>query len=143
MRLKDHILISDFSLRLDSVITHYKWDLDEIAFSSEERIISTCWLEILGSKNVGPFMFNSICQDIIIERCSSSWKFLFSIIGVLIAVILAKAGTYLIWLWYLITLKARILNILMQMLLEPIILMIQPPPPASATNQWPLLKPVH
>jgi hypothetical protein len=28
MHLKDHILISDFSLRLDSVIKHYEWDLD-------------------------------------------------------------------------------------------------------------------
>jgi hypothetical protein len=46
MRLKDHVLISDFSLGLDSVIKHYEWDLDEIAFSSEERAIFSHWLEI-------------------------------------------------------------------------------------------------
>jgi hypothetical protein len=32
MRLKAHVLISDFSLCLDSVIKHYEWDLDKIAF---------------------------------------------------------------------------------------------------------------
>ncbi len=40
MRLKHHVLISNFSLRLDSVIKHYEWDLDEIAFSPEERLVS-------------------------------------------------------------------------------------------------------
>jgi hypothetical protein len=28
MHLKDHILISDFLLQLDSIIKHYEWDLD-------------------------------------------------------------------------------------------------------------------
>jgi hypothetical protein len=32
MRLKDHILILDFSLWLDSIIKHCEWDMDEIAF---------------------------------------------------------------------------------------------------------------
>jgi hypothetical protein len=143
MHLKDHILISDFSLRLDSVIKHYEWDLDEIAFSSEERTLSSRWLEILGTENVSCSTLNSICQDIAIERRSSSWTYLFSIIGVLIAIILAVTGAYLLWVRYLVTLKARILHILMRMLPEPIICMIQPPPLASAPNQQPLLEPVH
>jgi hypothetical protein len=32
MPLKDHILILDFSICLDSAIKHSKWDLDEITF---------------------------------------------------------------------------------------------------------------
>jgi hypothetical protein len=40
MRPKDDVLISDFSLRLDSTIKHYEWDLDEVAFLPEERSIS-------------------------------------------------------------------------------------------------------
>jgi hypothetical protein len=40
MRLKDHMLVSDFSLRLGSIIKHYEWDLDEIAFSPKERTLS-------------------------------------------------------------------------------------------------------
>jgi hypothetical protein len=53
MCLKDHILISDFSLRLDYTIKHKEWDLDKIAFLPEEGSISSQWLEILGTKNVG------------------------------------------------------------------------------------------
>ena len=42
------MLVSDFSLRLDSTIKHYKWDLDKIAFSPEERTLSSHWLENFG-----------------------------------------------------------------------------------------------
>jgi hypothetical protein len=94
MRLKDHVLISDFSLRLDSVIKHYEWDLDEIAFSTEERSLSARWLEILGTENVGRSTLNSIRQDIAIERRSSAWVYLFSILGILIATVLAIIGIY-------------------------------------------------
>jgi hypothetical protein len=38
MCLKAHILILDFSIRLDSALKHYKWDLDDIAFSPEEHL---------------------------------------------------------------------------------------------------------
>jgi hypothetical protein len=41
MHLKDHVLMSEFSLWLHFVIKHYEWDLDEIAFSSEERTLSS------------------------------------------------------------------------------------------------------
>jgi hypothetical protein len=147
MRLKDHVLISDFSLRLDSVIKHYEWDLDEIAFSSEEHALSSRWLEILGAKNVGRSTLNSICQDIAIQKRSSAWVYLFSILGVLVATVLAVAGVYFLWVRYLTTLKARILHILLRTLPEPIITMIQPPQPASALvlpqQQQPLLEPIR
>ncbi len=54
MRLKHHVLISDFSLHLDSIIKHYKWGIDEIAFSPEERLVSERWLEILGGRKRRP-----------------------------------------------------------------------------------------
>jgi hypothetical protein len=111
MRFKDHVLISDISLRLDSVIKHYEWDLDEIAFSSEESTLSSRWLEILGTKNVGRSTLNSICQDIAIEKCSSAWVYLFSILGVLVTTILAVTGVFFLWVRYITTLKARILHI--------------------------------
>jgi hypothetical protein len=127
MRLKDHILISDFSLRLDSVIKHYEWDLDEIAFSSEERALSSHWLEILGAENVGRSTLNSIRQDITIEKRSSAWVYLFSILGVLIATVLAVTRVYFLWIRHLATLKGCILHILLCTLPEPIVNMIQPP----------------
>jgi hypothetical protein len=105
MRLKDHVLISDFSLRLDSVIKHYEWDLDEIAFSPEERSLSSHWLEILDTESVGRSTLNSICQDITIERHSSSWIYLFSLLGFLAVTILAVIAGYFIYAHHLVTLK--------------------------------------
>jgi len=113
MCLKDHVLISDSSMRLDSVIKHYKWDLDKIAFSSEEHALSSRWLKILGTKNVGRPTLNCIRQDIAIEKCSSAWVYLFSILGVLVATVIAVTGAYFLWILYLSTLKARILHILL------------------------------
>jgi len=60
MRLKDHLLVSDFALRLDTTIKHYEWDLEEIAFSPEERTLSSQWLQILDTESVGRSTLNSI-----------------------------------------------------------------------------------
>ena len=68
MRLKDHMLVSDFSLHLGSIIKHYEWDLDKIAFFPDERTLSSRWLEILDSESVGRSTLNSICQDIAMEK---------------------------------------------------------------------------
>jgi hypothetical protein len=147
MRLRDHVLISDFLLCLDSVIKHYEWDLDEIAFSPEERSLSARWLEILGTENVGRSTLNSIHQDITIKRRSSTWVYLFSILGILIATVLAVARVYFPWVRYITTLKARILHVLLLTLPEPIVNMIQPPQPASALvppqQQQPFLEPIR
>jgi hypothetical protein len=145
MRLKHHVLISDFSLRLDSVIKHYEWDLDEIAFSPEERLLSERWLKILGTENVGRSTLHSIRQEIAAERRSSTWVYLFSLMGTLIAIILAVTGSYVLWARYSTTLKTRILHILMRTLPEPVLNLIQPPQPdaapAPAPQQQPLLVP--
>jgi hypothetical protein len=113
MRLKAHVLISDFSLRLDSVIKHYEWDLDEIAFSSEERTVSLHWLEILGMENVGRTTLNSIRQDLEIEQRSTSWLFIFCVIGALVAAVLTIIVLYGLIAQLIITLKMRILGILL------------------------------
>jgi len=147
MRLKHHVLISDFSLRLDSVIKHYEWDLDEIAFSPEERFISERWLKILGTENVGRSTLNSIRQEIAAERRSSTWIYLFSILGILVAIILAVIGIYIIWVRYMTTLKTCILHILLRTLPEPVLNLIQPPQPDAAPapppQQQPLLAPAQ
>jgi hypothetical protein len=143
MCLKAHVLISDFSLRLDSVIKHCEWDLDEIAFSPEECTISSRWLEILGTENVGCTRLNSICQDLAIEQRSMSWLLIFCVIGALAAALLAIITLYGLIACFFFTLKMPILSILLRTLPEPIVHMIQPPQPASAPNQQPLLEPVH
>jgi hypothetical protein len=134
MRLKAHLLISNFSLHLDSVIKHYEWDLDEIAFSSEERTVSSHWLEILGTENVGRTMLNSIRHDLAIEQRLTSWLFIFCVIGTLAATLLALIALYGFIAHFLFTLKMRILGILLSTLPEPIMQMIHPPQLASAPN---------
>ncbi len=143
MHLKAHVLISDFSLCLDSIIKHYEWDLDKIAFSLEERTISSRWLEILSTENIGRTMLNSIRQDLAIEQRSTSRLFIFCVIGTLAAALLALIALYGFFARFLFTLKTHILGILLQTLPKPIVHMIQPPQPASAPNQQPLLEPIH
>ncbi len=74
MHLKAHILISDFSLCLNFVIKHCERDLDDITISSEKWSLSSCWLEIFGTKNVGCSTLNSIPQDIAIKKMILSLK---------------------------------------------------------------------
>jgi hypothetical protein len=144
MRLKDHLLVSDFALRLDTTIKHYEWDLEEIAFSPEERTLSSQWLQILDSESVGRSTLNSIRQDIAIEKRSSSWIYLFSILGALAATILAVIISYIIYVHYFVTLKKRVVNIILHTLPESIVNMIRPPQipvadPVPPPVQQPLL----
>jgi hypothetical protein len=127
MCLKDHMFISDFSLHLDSTKKHYEWDLDDIAFSQEERTLSSRWLEILDSESVGRSTLNSIRQDIAMERRSSSWVYLFSILGALAATILAVIIAYIVYVHYFVTLKKRVVNILLHTLPKPIVNLIRQP----------------
>jgi hypothetical protein len=127
MRIKDHLLVSDFALRLDTTIKHYEWDLEEIAFSPEERTLSSQWLQILDTESVGRSTLNSIRQDIAMEKRSSSWVYLFSILGALAATILAVIISYIIYVHYFITLKKRVVNIILRTLPESIVNLIRPP----------------
>jgi hypothetical protein len=127
MRLKDHMLVSNFSLRLGSIIKHYEWDLDEIAFSPEERTLSSRWFQILDSESVGRSTLNSIRQDIAMEKWSSSWTYVFSILGALAITILAVIIAYVMYVHYFVTLKKRVVNILLCTLPEPIVNLICQP----------------
>ncbi len=71
LQLQEHVLISNFAVRLDAVIKHYKWDLDHIAFSEEEQSCCAKWMAILGNKNVRKSMLISIHQSLAVEHCSS------------------------------------------------------------------------
>jgi hypothetical protein len=127
MQLKDHMFVSDFALRMDSLIKHYEWDLEEIAFSPEERTLSARWLEILDAESVGRSTLNSIRQDIAVEKRSSSWIYLFSILGALTATILAVVVAYIVHAHYFATLKKRVVNIMMRTLPESIVNLIRQP----------------
>jgi len=53
LQLKEHVLISDFSIRMDAVIKHYQWELDQVAFTPEEQSCSAEWLSVLEQEHVG------------------------------------------------------------------------------------------
>ncbi len=134
------MLVSDFALRLDTTIKHYEWDLEEIAFSPEERTLSSRWLEILDSESVGCSTLNSIHRDIAIEKGSLSWIYLFSILGALAATILAVIIAYIVYVHYFVTLKKRVVNIILGTLPESIVnLICQPQIPVAD----PVLPPVQ
>jgi hypothetical protein len=78
LQLKAHMLISHFPICLDTVIKHYKWDLDQVAFSAEEQAHSSKWLNMLGNEKVGKLTLTSICQSIAVKRWSSFWQSIFS-----------------------------------------------------------------
>ena len=61
------------------------------------------------------------------ERRSSSWVYLFSILGALAATILAVIISYIIYVHYFITLKKRVVNIILRTLPESIVNLIRPP----------------
>jgi uncharacterized membrane protein YccC len=67
--------------------------------------------------------------------------------GTLIAVVLAVAGSYILWARYSTTLKTRILHVLMRTLPEPVLNLLQPPQPDAAPvpapQQQPLLEPAQ
>jgi hypothetical protein len=140
MHLKAHVLISDFSICLDSAIKHYEWNLDDIAFSSEERSLSSHWLGILGTKNVGRFALNSICQNIAIEKRSSSWKYIFAMLGTLAFILAAMIVAYILTTQY--ALKKRKVHTVMHTLPDSIVCLLQPPPSARAAQKDPLLEPI-
>jgi hypothetical protein len=61
------------------------------------------------------------------ERRSSSWTYLFSILGALAATILSVVIAYTMYVHYFVTLKKRVVNILLRTLPEPIVNLIRQP----------------
>ncbi len=61
------------------------------------------------------------------EKRSSSWTYLFSILGALAVTILAVVVAYVVYVHYFVTLKKRVVNILLRTLPEPIVNLICQP----------------
>ncbi len=141
MCLKDHVLISDFSLRLDYTIKHKEWDLDKIAFLPDKAPSLLNGLKSLGPRTSDDSCSTQSARDIVIEQRASAWKDIFAILGILSFALLAVASVYIVLTWYMLTLKTRIVHTLMPTLPEPILHLMQPPP--TAPNQQPLLEPIH
>jgi hypothetical protein len=96
LRLRQHELISDFSICLDVVIKHYQWDLEQVAFSPEEQSQSGEWLTTFENEHIGKSTLSSICQSLVTEHRSSKWIYIFTFLGLISALNLTVAIGYFI-----------------------------------------------
>jgi hypothetical protein len=87
--LQQHDLISDFTVRLDNVIKHYQWDLEQVAFSVDECAQSAEWLSTFENEHIGKSTLSSIGQSLANERRSSKWIYIFTFLGLIAALVLA------------------------------------------------------
>ncbi len=88
LHLASHVLISNFAVQLDTVIKHYEWELGQISFSAEEQAHSDEWLATF-EETPGRATLTNICQSLAVEKCSSIWSFIFSLLRIVIFVTVA------------------------------------------------------
>jgi hypothetical protein len=110
--LRQHELISDFSIHLDAVIKQYQWDLEQVAFFPEEQSQSAEWLTTFEKEHIGKSTLSSICQSLATERRSSKWIYIFTFLGLLSALSLAVAIGYYIATRHLITWKQHLISLI-------------------------------
>jgi hypothetical protein len=123
------VLISNFVVQLDTVIKQYEWELGRISFSAEERAHSDKRLAAF-EENPGRAMLTTIRQSLAVEKCSSIWSFIFSLLGIVIIVTLAVFIGYALLTRYYLTLRQRVIRWVMHILPESVCaLMPYPLPP--------------
>jgi hypothetical protein len=129
LHLASHVLISNFVVQLDTVIKQYEWELGRISFSAEERPHSDEWLAAF-EENPGRAMLTTIRQSLAVEKRSSIWSFIFSLLGIVIIVTLAVFIGYALLTQYYLTLHQRVIQWVMHILPESVrALMPSPLPP--------------
>ncbi len=133
LQLAGHLIISDISLKLDNVIKHYEWELDKITFTNEEEARSTDWLTILNDEKAGRTTLNANRQALAAERRSPVWIWIFTFLSLLLLILLMVILGYFVVTRYFWTLKTRILKYLVQLLPEPVVRLLTPVAPATAT----------
>ncbi len=134
LHLQQHDLISDFFVQLDNIIKHYQWDLEQVAFSVDERSQFAEWLTTFENEHIGKSTLSSIRQSLAAERRSSKRTYIFTFLGLIAALVLAVVIGCFVATNYLVTWKQRVVSIIHRILPEPILrLMQQPAPPALGT----------
>jgi hypothetical protein len=98
------MLISNFAVQLDTAIKHYEWQLGRISFSAEEQAHSEEWLAAI-ENNVGLSTLNTIHYSLAVEKRSSVWSFLFSLLAVVVIVAISVFLGYAILTRHFLTLR--------------------------------------
>ncbi len=110
LQLRQHILISHFTLHLDGVIKHYEWELDRVAFSPDEQARSVEWLSVLDDEKVGKSTLTAIRQSLAVERHSSVWWYVISTFSILLILGLAVFIGYVVVVRHFMTLRSRVMT---------------------------------
>jgi hypothetical protein len=131
LHLTSHVLISNFVVRLDTVIKHYEWELGQISFSAEEQAHSDEWLATFEETSIRATLTN-IRHSLAVEKCSSIWSFIFSILGIVIFITVAVLIGYALFTRYYFTLCQRVIHWVMHILPESVCALMPSPPPPGA-----------
>jgi hypothetical protein len=133
LHLHSHVLISNFAVTLDTVIKHYEWELDRISFSEEEQAHTDEWLTSFEDTSIRATL-SQIRHSLSVEKRSVIWKYIFSLLGLLIFTTLAVILGYFVLTRYYLTLKHRVTQWVLHLLPESIRALIpsSSPPEAAA-----------
>ena len=103
MKLTDHILFSDTSLRVESKIKQFAWNLDEVSFSESEVEEADAILEQISSEGANHPTLADIRQHTASRKRHVKWLLFFILVGVIAFIglciwIICFVSTYKWWL---------------------------------------------
>jgi hypothetical protein len=127
LHLTSHVLISNFAVQLDTVIKHYEWELGRISFSDEEQAHSDKWLAAFEETSIRATL-TQIRHSLAVEKRSSIWSFIFSLLGIVIFTTVAVLIGYAFFTQYYFTLRQRVIRWVMHILPE-LVRALMPSPP--------------
>jgi hypothetical protein len=131
LHLTLHVLISNFAVQLDTIIKHYEWELDRISFSDEEQAHSDEWLEAFEETSIRATL-TQIRHSLAVEKRSSIWKYIFSLLGIVIFTTVSVILGYVLFTRYYFTLRQRFIQWVMHILPESVRALMSPRPPPGA-----------
>jgi hypothetical protein len=123
------VLISNFAVQLDTIIKHYEWELGRISFSAEEQAHSDEWLAAFEETSIRATL-TQIRHSLAVEKRSSIWKYIFSLLGIAIFTTVSIILGYILFTRYYFTLRQRVIDWVMHILPESVralILSLSPP----------------
>ena len=111
------MLISNFAVQLDTIIKHYEWELGQISFSAEEQAHSDEWLAAFEETSIRATL-TQIRHSLAVEKRSSIWKYIFSLLGIAIFTTVSIILGYILFTRYYFTLRQRVIDWVMHILPE-------------------------
>ena len=127
------MLISNFAVQLDTIIKHYEWELGRISFSAEEQAHSDEWLAAFEETSIRATL-TQIRHSLAVEKRSSIWKYIFSLLGIAIFTTVSVILGYILFTRYYFTLRQRVIDWVMRILPESVRVLMPSlsPPEANA-----------